>query len=174
VERARDTGRPHFAGGPRKRSAAIYCRLSKEDRDGRAAGVESTQVQETTATKVIEASGWTFVESFVDHGISPLIDAPMRGDRCVDDPVWAPGSPPIDDAIRGDRSVDLRVWGQGFPVINGPHLRDERSSFERWLVVSRHTTARHSSDDSPSLGTRPLVARVKARRLSAHEGSSLE
>lgn len=51
--------------------AVIYCRLSKEDKAGRASGVESTQVQEATAREIIEAQGWRLTESpFVDSGIS--------------------------------------------------------------------------------------------------------
>src|ERR1019366_5573480 len=51
---------------------------------------------------------------------------------------------------------------------------DDRSSLEWWLIISRQTTARRSSDGWSSLGTRRVFARVMAGHLSAHDGSSLE
>ncbi len=51
--------------------AAVYARLSKEDRDAAGSGVESTALQRRDALATIAASKWTLVgEPFVDEGIS--------------------------------------------------------------------------------------------------------
>jgi DNA invertase Pin-like site-specific DNA recombinase len=82
----------HQASG----TAALYVRLSKEDREGKAAGVDSIAVQTADGTDAIKAQGWGFDPRrhlFVDDDVSGrkverdgwgcMLDAAKRGEFSI-------------------------------------------------------------------------------------------